>query len=160
MNNLSSQSIRTSISSSPSVESVPYRLRPAETIGESFPSRCPPPICMKLACYGTRPQSGPRAAARVFPPTRAAAAVLQKAPRLFRSMSAHARAPLTERAYCAVQTGDTHNAPLTKRVTLFITRIYRLGTVGKVDSPRLSFQQRCVERWWIGFSCACVSVYY
>lgn len=65
MNNLSSQSIRTSISSSPSVESVPYRLRPAETIGESFPSRCPPPICMKLACYGTRPQSGPRAAARV-----------------------------------------------------------------------------------------------
>lgn len=65
MNNLSSQSIRTSISSSPSVESVPYRLRPAETIGESFPSRCLPPICMKLACYGTRPQSGPRAAARV-----------------------------------------------------------------------------------------------
>lgn len=65
MNNLSSQSIRTSISSSPSVESVPYRLRPAETIGESFPSRRPPPICMKLACYGTRPQSGPRAAARV-----------------------------------------------------------------------------------------------
>lgn len=39
---------------------------------------------------------------------------------------ARARAPLTERAYCAVQTGDTHNAPLTKRVTVFITRIYRL----------------------------------
>lgn len=103
-----------------------YRLRPAETTNDRrvklrvLPSRCPPLICMKLACYGTRPQSGPRA----FPPTRAAAAVLQKAPRLFRSMSA--RAPLTERAYCAVQTGDTHNAPLTKRVTVFITRIYGL----------------------------------
>lgn len=66
MNNLSSQSIPNFHFLVPErgKRSVPFP-RPAETIGESFPSRCPPPICMKLACYGTRPQSGPRAAARV-----------------------------------------------------------------------------------------------